>query len=61
MKKGIELLQDQVSRNDLIDEDKFLLLLTLSEALQKNKQTEEAEITYQEALGIYRNTEKGRL
>ncbi|MBT3274295.1 MAG: hypothetical protein HN368_14150 [Spirochaetales bacterium] len=52
-KKGIRILQDQLSRSDLIDEDRFLLFLTLSEALERNKQSDEALVAYQEALNIF--------
>jgi tetratricopeptide (TPR) repeat protein len=59
MKKGLKILQVQASRGDLIDEDKFLLLLTLSEALDKNKQTDRARSIYQESLEIYPDYRKG--
>ena len=59
LKKGIAVLRDQASRNDLISEDEFLLLLTLSEALQKSKQTDEAASARQEALGIFPGYRKG--
>jgi tetratricopeptide (TPR) repeat protein len=59
MRKGLEILEEQASRDDLIDEDKFLLLLTLSEALDKNKQTDRSRFIYQQSLEIYPDYRKG--
>lgn len=59
MKKGIALLRDQSSRSDLIDEDRFLLLLALSEALERDKQIDEAARVRKEALKVFPGYRKG--
>jgi tetratricopeptide (TPR) repeat protein len=60
MKEGIKILKDSSERRDLIDEDRFYILLTLSEVLQKDKQIDNATITCEEALNIFPGNQNGQ-
>jgi len=60
MKKGIKILEDNSRRTDLIAEDKFHILLILSEVLQKDKQIEKSIIACTAALEIFPGNQKAQ-
>ncbi len=58
--EGIEMLQNLSYRSDLINEDRFFILLTLSKVLQKDKQIDAAINACREALIIFPGNLKGQ-
>ena len=60
MREGIESLQTLSVRPDLIEEDRFILLLTLSEVLQREDRIDESIAACRDALSIYPGNGRAR-
>lgn len=60
MDDGIQILSKLSIRTDLIDEDLFYVLLTLSQSQYKNKQVDDALVSCRRAMEIFPGNETAR-
>lgn len=58
--EGIKVLRDLSIRADLIKEDRFSILLALSEALEENQQIDEAIVACRKAIAVFPGNQDGQ-